>query len=120
MGARRTRPAPPWFRERLADMDAGHPAHPDFIDSTHARNRIDVDPRIRLTLVSGLLAKSELIQQYEAMHAYARSTYAEATPPLESAIEALRHTAQTYGMDYPPELFARARSDFFGDHTSDP
>lgn len=107
---------PPWFRERLADMDAGHPAHPDFIDSTHARNRIDVDPRIRLTLVSGLPASAELIQQYEAMHAYARSVYAEVTP-LESAIEALRHTAQTYGMDYP-ELFAHARSDFFGNRTA--
>ncbi|WP_157788879.1 hypothetical protein [Rhodococcus rhodochrous] len=66
--------------------------------------------------MSGLPASAELIQQYEAMHAYARSMYAEATP-LESAIEALRHTAQTYGMDYP-ELFARARSDFFGDHTT--
>ncbi|WP_048774390.1 hypothetical protein [Rhodococcus ruber] len=104
----------PWFRDRLAEMDAGHPAHPDFINSTNARNRIDADPRIRLTLVSGLPASAELIQQYEAMQAYARSMYSEATP-LESAIEALRHTAQTYGMDYP-ELFARARSDFFGDH----
>ncbi|BDB62749.1 hypothetical protein RDE2_45430 [Rhodococcus sp. RDE2] len=102
-----------WFRERLAEMDAGHPAHPDFIDSTAVRNRIDTDPRIRLTLISGLPASTELVQQYEAMHAYARSMYSEATP-LESAIEALRHTAQTYGMDYP-ELFARARSDFFGD-----
>lgn len=103
----------PWFRQRLAEMDAGYPAHLDFIASTHARNRIDADPRIRLTLVSGLPASAELVQQYEAMHAYARSMYAEATP-LESAIEALRHTAQTYGMDYP-ELFARACSDFFGD-----
>ncbi|WP_157768886.1 hypothetical protein [Rhodococcus ruber] len=103
----------PWFRQRLAEMDAGYPAHPDFIASTRARNRIDADPRIRLTLVSGLPASAELVQQYEAMHAYARSMYAEATP-LESAIEALRHTAQTYGMDYP-ELFAQARSDFFGD-----
>ncbi|WP_241385520.1 hypothetical protein [Rhodococcus sp. CH91] len=25
----------PWFRDRLADMDAGHPAHPDFIASTN-------------------------------------------------------------------------------------
>ncbi|WP_216359302.1 hypothetical protein [Rhodococcus sp. BUPNP1] len=45
--------------------------------------------------------------------------YSEAAP-LEPPIEAMRHTAQTYGMDYP-ELFARARSDFFSDHvTSDP
>ncbi|MCK8672198.1 hypothetical protein M1M07_13840 [Rhodococcus sp. HM1] len=108
----------PWFRDRLAEMDAGHPVHPDFLASTAARNRIDVDPRIRLTLVSGLPASAELVQQYEALLAYARSMYSEATP-LESAIEALRHTAQTYGMDYP-ELFARARRDFFGDHiTSD-
>ncbi|MGX7724545.1 hypothetical protein [Rhodococcus sp. 5G237] len=109
----------PWFRQRLADMDAGQPAHPDFIASTNARNRLDTDPRIRLTLVSGLPASAELVQQYEAMQAYARSMYSEAIP-LESAIEALRHAAQTYGMDYP-ELFAHARSDFFGDHTtSDP
>ncbi len=106
----------PWFRQRLADMDAGQSAHPDFIASTNARNRLDTDPRIRLTLVSGLPASAELVQQYEAMQAYARSMYSEATP-LESAIEALRHTAQTYGMDYP-ELFARARSDFFGDHNT--
>ena len=106
----------PWFRDRLAEMDAGHPVHPDFLASTAARNRIDVDPRIRLTLVSGLPASAELVQQYEALLAYARSMHSEATP-LESAIEALRHTAQTYGMDYP-ELFARARRDFFGDHNT--
>ncbi len=102
----------PWFRQRLAEMDAGHSAHPDFVASAEARNRLDADPRIRLTLVSGLPASTELIQQYEALLTYARSMYSDAIP-LESAIEALRHTAQTYGMNYP-ELFARARSDFFG------
>ncbi|MGW5339238.1 hypothetical protein ACWEQD_12540 [Rhodococcus pyridinivorans] len=42
-----------WFRDRLAEMDAGYRAHPHFIASTHARNRIDADPQIRLMVVGG-------------------------------------------------------------------
>ncbi|MHC3370815.1 hypothetical protein AAI421_28435 (plasmid) [Rhodococcus aetherivorans] len=102
-----------WFRQVLDDMDAGRPPHPDFINSYAARNRLDADPRITRTIVSGLPARTELVQQYQALYAYARSMYAEATP-LESAIEAFCYAAQTYGMDYP-ELIARARTDFFGD-----
>src|SRR5690606_11971520 len=76
----------PWFRDRLVEMDAGHPVHPDFLASTAARNRIDVDPRIRLTLVSGLPASAELVQQYEALLAYARSMYSEATRSEERRV----------------------------------
>ncbi|QDQ92635.1 hypothetical protein FND50_18765 [Rhodococcus sp. WB9] len=101
-----------WLRDVLTEMDAGKPVNEDFIASFAARNRLDQDPRITRRIVSGLPASRELVQQYEALRAYSRSMYPEATP-LESAIEAFWHAAKTYGMDYP-ELIDAARQDFFG------
>lgn len=100
-----------WLSDVLTDMDTGKPVNGDFIASFAARNRLDQDPRITRRIVSGLPGSIELVQQYEALAAYSRSMYTEATP-LESAIEAFWHAAKTYGMDYP-ELIDAARRDFF-------
>jgi len=100
-----------WLSDVLTDMDTGKPVNGDFIASFAARNRVDQDPRITRRIVSGLPGSIELVQQYEALAAYSRSMYTEATP-LESAIEAFWHAAKTYGMDYP-ELIDAARRDFF-------
>ncbi|RVW01294.1 hypothetical protein EGT50_13810 [Rhodococcus xishaensis] len=101
-----------WLAAVLDDMDSGKPANKDFIYSFDARIRLDEDPRITRTIVSGLPTKGEAVQQYQALRAYGRSM-APDTSPLEAAIEAFWHAAKTYGMDYE-ELTAAAHRDFFG------
>ncbi|AOW93703.1 hypothetical protein BFN03_16440 [Rhodococcus sp. WMMA185] len=101
-----------WLAAVLDDMDAGRPADNDFIYSFDARIRLDEDPRITRTIVSGLPASIELVQQYQALHTYGRSMAPDVSP-LQAAIEAFWYAAQTYGMDYE-ELTAAAHRDFFG------
>ncbi|USI88413.1 hypothetical protein [Rhodococcus pyridinivorans] len=99
-----------WWQAVLEDMDAGTIGHPDFIASNAARNRLDADPRIRRTIVSGLPAKHEMVQQYMALLTYTRSMY-PGVGSLEAAIEAFWGAARTYGMDYL-ELTAAAHREF--------
>lgn len=102
-----------WLSAVLDDLDAGNPANQDFLASHDARIRLDEDSRITRTIGSGLPAKREVIQQYEALRAYERSMYPNLTS-LESAIEAFWHAAKVYGMDYP-DLTAAAHRELFGD-----
>lgn len=102
-----------WLAAVLDDMDAGKPPNPDFLTGFDARIRLDEDPRITRTIVSGTPASRELVQQYEALMAYSRGMALDITS-LAAAIEAFRHAAKTYGMDYE-ELTTAAHRDFFGE-----
>ncbi|MFI5778678.1 hypothetical protein [Nocardia sp. NPDC051570] len=97
-----------WLRDALTALDQGT-LPPDFENSSLARYRLDNDPRIRPTVVSGLPGSIELIQQHQALSTYFNAIWFE---PLRSAIEAFWRAAATYGMDYP-ELVAAAKRDFF-------
>lgn len=92
-----------WFAQVLSDMDAGLPRHPDFVNSSAARNRLDEDPRITRVIGTGLPAMREVVPQYQALMGYTRSLY-DGISALEAAIEALLYAAMTYGMDYPELL----------------
>lgn len=100
-----------WFAQVLDEMEEGKPVNKDFIYSYNARIRLDEDPRITRTIVSGLPARQESVQQYAALHTYSRGMEPGITP-LASAIEAFRYAAITYGMDYC-DLTERAHREFF-------
>ncbi|AWK76205.1 hypothetical protein CBI38_32425 (plasmid) [Rhodococcus oxybenzonivorans] len=100
-----------WIRDALNSMDAGDIPPREFTDYWPARARLDKDPRISRTIVSGLPGTTEQVQQYEALTTYARATYDD-DRPLALAIETFRFAATVYGMDYR-DLCDAARSDFF-------
>ncbi|MDV7355753.1 hypothetical protein R4282_22430 [Rhodococcus oxybenzonivorans] len=102
------------LRDVLTAMDTGAPPHPDFIDSFKARIRLDEDPRIIRTIVSGLPASGELVQQYQALFTYEVALHPD-LGSLRAAIDAFWHAAMTFGMEYE-QLTEAAHRDFFGDH----
>ncbi|WP_052280941.1 hypothetical protein [Nocardia vulneris] len=99
------------FRAGLAALDAGDPAAapPDFGNGSRIVTRIDTDPEIPVTIVSGLPGNTEQIQQHKAVWAYSAAT--DIDDPLKAACCAVRAAATTYGMDYP-ELFDALRTEF--------
>ncbi len=105
----------PWFRQRLVEMDAGHPAHPAFIASSAAHDRSAPTHKFPSPSCPGY--RQALSTSSSTRRCWRMRGACMPTRPLESAIEAFRHTTQTYEMKYPA-LIALARSDFFGDDTS--
>ncbi|WP_433575107.1 hypothetical protein [Nocardia brasiliensis] len=99
------------FRAGLAALDAGDhaAAPPDFGNGSQIVTRIDTDPEIPVTIVSGLPGNTEQIQQHKAVWAYSAAT--DIDDPLKAACCAVRAAATTYGMDYP-ELFDALRTEF--------
>ncbi|MFI6165415.1 hypothetical protein ACIBCN_01390 [Nocardia sp. NPDC051052] len=98
-----------WIREGLLAMDGNQPPPPHFQSSARLRRRLDSDPRISKTVVSGVPGSSAHIQQYPPVGAYFCVDHED---PLEAALDAFRYAAWTYGMGYR-DLIAAAERDFF-------
>ncbi|MEV0764272.1 hypothetical protein [Nocardia sp. NPDC050435] len=103
-------PAIDWAQQGLAALGTDQSPPPELEHYPVAISRIEYDPRVPLTTVSGVPGSAELIQQYQAFSTYFAAR--DRSDPLHAAVEAYEAAARTFGMGYS-DLVAAARRDFF-------
>ncbi|WP_037140576.1 hypothetical protein [Rhodococcoides fascians] len=98
-----------WLDEMLDGLDTDEV--PVDVQQT-AKARVDADPDIPKTLVTGLPGEREQVQQHQALLALGTTIFhTESGEPLKAALWSYRAAAQTYGMDYE-RLTAAANNAF--------